>query len=106
MTFLKYLVFWSRSYHKWYKRKEIIIPTKYVIDQQDIEILKNIVFLRHKNGKIFGLLAPLARNNLWNFSHCFLVFWSRPYHEYYEQKDIIVPTIYVTDQQYIKILKK
>ena len=30
-------------------KKDIILPTKYVIDQQDIEILKNCMF---KEGKI------------------------------------------------------
>ena len=28
-------------YHECYKHKDIIVPTKYVIDQQDIEIAKN-----------------------------------------------------------------
>ena len=50
-TFLKFLVFWSTSYHECYKHKDIIVPTKYVIDQQDIEISKNSC-LRRKNLKI------------------------------------------------------
>ena len=39
--FLKCLVFWSKPYHACYKHKDIIVPAKYVIDQQDIEISKN-----------------------------------------------------------------
>ena len=48
-----------------YKQKDIIVPTKYVIDQQDIEISKNRMFKTQQCDN-FGSLAPLARNNLWN----------------------------------------
>ena len=39
----------------------IIIRTKYVIDQQDIEISKNRTVTQ--NAKILGSLAPLTRTN-------------------------------------------
>ena len=38
---LKFLVFWAKPYHEYFKQKGIIVPTQYVIDQQDIQILKN-----------------------------------------------------------------
>ena len=41
MKFLKFLLFWSRPYHEYYEQEDIIVRTKYVIDQQDIEISKN-----------------------------------------------------------------
>ena len=53
---------------------------KYVIDQQNIEISKNSMFKTLKREN-FGSLAPLARNNLLKFL-LFVVFRSRPYHEY------------------------
>ena len=65
----------------------VIVPTQYAIDQHDIDISKNSMFKTHK-WEYFGSLAPLARNNLREFLK-FLVFWSRTYHEYYKQKDII-----------------
>ena len=60
--------------------------------------------LKTKKLENFGSLAPLARNKLWKFLNEFLVFWTMTYHEYYKQKDIIVPTIYVIDQQDLKEL--
>ena len=52
MKFVTFLVFLSSSYQECYKHKDIIVPTKYVIDQEDIEISKYIVCLRRKNAKI------------------------------------------------------
>ena len=43
-------------------KKDIILPTKYIIDQQDIEILKNCMF---KDGKISKFrLARYARSKI------------------------------------------
>ena len=61
MNFLKVLAFWPKSYHVRYKQMDIIVPTKYVIDQQHIEILKNCDCLRRKFENVL-----IARNNLWN----------------------------------------
>ena len=52
MKFVKFLVFSSSSYQECYKHTDIIVPTKYEIDQEDIEISKYIVCLRRKNAKI------------------------------------------------------
>jgi len=62
-----FLVLKSKSCHKCNKHEDITIPTKYVTDQQDIEILKNFTVYDAKY-EILGSLAPLARNHLWNFS--------------------------------------
>ena len=47
----------------------LIVPTKYVIDRQDIEISKNSIY---KTGKL-GNFGSLARNNLWNIFWCLLI---------------------------------
>ena len=61
-----FLVFLSKSYHVRYKHIDIMVRTKYLIDQQDIEISKNRTVTQI--AKILGSLAPLARkctcNNL------------------------------------------
>jgi len=59
VNFLKFLAFWPKSYHVRYKQMDIIVPTKYVIDQQHIEILKNCDCLKRKFEHFL-----LARNNL------------------------------------------
>ena len=104
VNFLKFLAFWPKSYHVLYKQMDIIVPTKYVIDQQDIEISKNRTVYKTQNANSFGSLAPLARNSSVNFLK-FLAFWPKSYHVRYKQMDIIVPTKYVIDQQHIEILK-
>ena len=58
---LKCLVFSSRSYQECYKDKDISAPTKYLIDQQDIEISKNFTC----KGRNF---YRLTRNSLQIFN--------------------------------------
>ena len=87
--FLKCLVFSSRSYQECYIDKDISAPTKYLIDQQDIEISKNFT-CKPVRGEIFiGSLVIVYK---------FLILRSKSYHECYKHKDITKPTKYVTDQ--------
>ena len=74
-----------------------IVLTKYSIDQQYIHISKNSIFNRTHKWKI-GTLAALARKNL-------KFLFSGQGSITNKQKGIIVPTLYVIDQQDIEILK-
>ena len=51
----------TKSHNSILKNKDINVPTKYVIHQQDID--KKCMFFMGK-GEKFGSLAPLARNHL------------------------------------------
>ena len=50
---LKFLAFWSISYHECYKHEDIIVPTKFVFEQQDIEILKSCMYKTQKLEKLW-----------------------------------------------------
>ena len=85
---LKCLVFWSRSYHERYKHNDFIVPTKYVIYQQDIEVSKNCMFKTQKIEN-FGSLAPLARHYLY-ISKISSLLQSKSYHECYNHTRILL----------------
>ena len=85
-NFLKFLVFWSRSY-ECCKHEDIIVPRKYVFENKILRSWR-IVCLRRKNSKISG--RSLRSLVIFYKFLTRLFFWSNWNHECCNTPDIIV----------------